>query len=140
MTGMETVWLVLAVAVICVAFVSWLLRRRKAKSTIHWPTTEATIESGAVEVVAREKFSKVELPVFAFSYRVREEYFSGRFALLPYITDPGQSVIERMIGKKLQVRYDPARAEMWFIPDELIEGCKIEQQLSPDFVNLKPKD
>jgi hypothetical protein len=37
----------------------------------------------------------------------------------------------RMIGRKLQVRYDPARPDVWFIPDALIGGCKIEQKLAP---------
>jgi hypothetical protein len=91
-----------------------------------------------MEVVARQKYGKVELPVFNFSYQVGAEYFGGRFALLPYTTDPGSSVIERMIGRKLRVRYDPRHAQSWFIPDELIEGCQVEQELSPHLVNFRP--
>lgn len=118
---------------------SWLWRRRHARQAERWPTAEATVESGAIGVVARDKFTSVQLPVFAFSYRVESGYFSGRFALLPYITDPGESVVARMIGRKFQVRYNPKKPEMWFIPDELIEeGCRVEQNLSPHFVNLKP--
>lgn len=120
--------------------ISWLWRRARAKNARVWPTADATIESGALEVVANVRGTKVELPVFAFSYRVGEHYFGGRFALLPYITDPGPSILERMIGRKLQVRYDPQRAENWFISDELIEGCKVEQKLSPDLLNFKPAD
>jgi hypothetical protein len=43
-----------------------------------------------------------------------------------------------MIGRKLQVSYDPRRPEAWFIPDEYIEGCTVEQQLSPHLVNFEP--
>ncbi|HKN17089.1 MAG TPA: DUF3592 domain-containing protein [Candidatus Sulfotelmatobacter sp.] len=117
--------------------VRWWIRATKAK---RWPTSEATIESGGVEVVARNRHGKVELPVFAFSYRVGTGYYGGRFALLPYITDPDESIIGRMIGRKVQVRYDPKDAAVWFIPDELIEGCKVEQKISQNFVNYPPRD
>src|SRR5579872_2682118 len=118
---------------VAVAGVShWLWRRSRARSARHWPSAEATIESGAVEVVARTRGGQIELPVFAFSYEVEGQLFGGRFALRPYITDPGASIVTRLIGKKIVVRYDPTDAATWFIPDELIEGCKIEQKLSPD--------
>jgi hypothetical protein len=120
--------------------VQWKWRRRRAQLAKQWPISEATIESGAVEVVGRARNMKVELPVFAFSYRVGKDYYSGHFALLPYITDPGESLIGRMIGRKLQVRYDPKDAAVWFIPDELIEGCKVEQKISRNLANYPPMD
>ena len=43
-----------------------------------------------------------------------------------------------MIGRKICIHYDPQHIGTWFIPDELIEGCKVEQDLSPDVVNFKP--
>jgi hypothetical protein len=49
-------------------------------------------------------------------------------------------LIGLMIGRKLQVRYDPKDAAVWFIPDELIEGCKVEQKISRDLVNYPPAD
>jgi hypothetical protein len=120
--------------------VQLILRRGRAAKAKQWPTSEATIESGAVEVVARTRYGKVELPVFAFSYRVGAGYYSGHFALLPYITDPGELLIRRMVGRKVQVRYDPGDAAVWFIPDELIEGCKVEQKISRNLVNYPPID
>jgi hypothetical protein len=123
-----------------VLIVQWLWRRRRAQQAKQWPISEATIESGAVEVVASARNMKVELPVFAVSYRVGQDYYSGHFALLPYITDPGESLIGRMIGRKLQVRYDPKDAAVWFIPDDLIEGCKVEQKISRNLVNYPPPD
>jgi hypothetical protein len=119
---------------------SWLLRRRRAHDSKNWPTTEATVETGKKEVVARFKGVPVELPVFGFSYSVSGERLSGRFALKPYITDPGHSIVTRMIGRKLQLRYNPAKPAMWFIPDELIEGCRVEQKLDPHFVSFPPSD
>lgn len=125
---------------VAVAGVShWLWRRSRARSARHWPSAEATIESGAVEVVARTRGGQIELPVFAFSYEVEGQLFGGRFALRPYITDPGASIVTRLIGKKIVVRYDPTDAATWFIPDELIERCKIEQKLSPDLINYSPR-
>jgi len=43
--------------------------------------TVATIQTGALEVVTSTRFNAVRLPAFAFSYQVRGEYYSGRFAL-----------------------------------------------------------
>lgn len=119
---------------------SWLLRRRRAHDARNWPSTEATVETGQRAVVAHFKGVPVELPVFGFSYNASGERFSGRFALEPYITDPGDSIVTRMIGHRLQVRYNPAKPAMWFILDQLIEGCRVEQKLDPHFFSLPPKD
>ena len=121
----------LALGVVSALIVWWIWQKLRLRKAADWPTTEATIESGAIEVVARNRYTTVELPVFSFSYSVGTEYFGGRFALLPYITDPGDSIIQRMIGRKLRVRYDPKHRDVWFIPDELIEGCKVEQKVGP---------
>jgi hypothetical protein len=140
---METARLVFSIFLFflaCFLSIHWLWRRSRAKKAIHWPATEGTIESGGMEVVANVRGNKVTLPVFAFSYRVQSGYFSGRFALLPYITDPDPHIIERMIGRKLQIRVDPQNAKAWFIADDLIEGCRIEQKLSPYAINLKPAE
>ena len=118
--------------------ISWLWRRSRSKHAVHWPTAEASINSGSIEMVAHSRYGTLELPVFTFSYHVSGEYFGGRFALRPYITDPGASVVQRMIGRKLLVHYEPQQPSTWFIADELIEGCKVEQDLSPDLVNFKP--
>jgi hypothetical protein len=124
----------------CVFALSWwiyqTIKRSKAR---HWPLTEATIESGSVEVVARSRYGVVRLPVFAFSYEVAGTYFGGRFALLPYITDPDESLFSRMTGRKLQVHYNPGRFEEWYLPDKIIEGCKIEQKIGPHLNSYYPQ-
>lgn len=127
------------IAIGVVSLLSWLWRRVRSKDALRWPTTEGNIESGTIEVVAHLKGGDISLPVFAFSYRVTDRYHSGRFALRPYITDPGPSVLDRMKGRKLQIHYNPRRTEEWFIADEYIEGCRVEQKLSPDFVNYEPR-
>jgi hypothetical protein len=120
------------------SLVYWLWRRSRSRSAMKWPDTQGEIQSGSFEVVAHNKYGDVRLPTFAFAYQAGGQYYGGRFALLPYITDPGESVIERLIGKKVQVRYNPKREEEWFIPTEYIEGCKVEQRLSPDLINYEP--
>jgi len=67
----------------------------------------------------------------------------GRFALLPYITDPfvsDSSFVEHMIGRKVQVNHDPLKPEVWFIADKLIEGCKVEQKFSGNWIDYSPPD
>ena len=130
----------IAVIGVMIILVAWLVRRIRVRSARHWPMAEGTVESGVREVVFSSKYGNIELPVFAFSYRVARDYYSGCFALRPYITDPGESVIDRLIGRKLQVRYNPTRPSVWFIPDELIEGCRVEQKLDPHLVSYPPRD
>lgn len=119
-------------------------RRHVSKKAKTWPSVEGIIESGKLEQVAGGGRSpKVILPAFSFSYQVSGEYYSGRFALLPYITDPfvaDPSFIEHMIGRRVQVNHNPIKPEVWFIADELIEGCKIEQKFSGNWINDAPSD
>ncbi len=131
--------LVIMLLLVAVGVGNWIYQVRKRSKARRWPLTEATIESGHIEVVAHSKYGNVRLPVFAFSYQVDREYYSGRFALLPYITDPGESLFARMAGHKLQVHYDPRHPEVWFLPEELIEGCKIEQKIGPHLNSYYPK-
>lgn len=140
LSSMDTARDLFFLALAAVAATAWFWRRNQAKKAMHWPLAEGIIESGAIEAVAHSKYGTIELPVFAFSYRVGTERFGGRFALRPYITDPGASVTERLIGRKLAVHYDPRNVQRWFIPDEFIEGCRVEQALSPDFVNYPPRN
>jgi hypothetical protein len=129
----------LALLAIPLAFlISWLWRRNLSRKATEWPDTEGEIQSGCLETVAHNRYGELQLPVFTFTYQVGGQYYGGRFALRPYITDPGISVIERLRGQKLQVRFNPMSPEEWFIPNEYIEGCRVEQSLSPDLVNFKP--
>src|SRR5579863_4750082 len=118
----------------------WLWQWKLVKGTKGWPSAEATIESGAIEEVARARGAVVNLPTFAFSYQVAGEYYSGRISLLPYITDPNEGLMARMIGHKLQIRYDPRHPQVWYVTDTLIEGCKVEQKIGPHLVGFYPKD
>lgn len=118
-----------------------LLVSRKAQE---WPSVEGTIESGQMEQVAGGgKTPRVILPVFAFSYHVEGQYYGGRFALLPYNTDPtvdDPSFLEHMVGRKVQVNYNPEHPEVWFVADKLIEGCRVEQKFGRDLTNFAPSD
>ena len=110
----------------------------------NWPSVEGTIESGQREFVVGGGNNQIILPVFAFSYNVAGEYYGGRFALVRrYATDPtvaDPSLIERMIGRKVQVKYDPVHPEKWFVANKLVEGCRVQQKFSRDFINFPPRD
>jgi len=45
-----------------------------------------------------------------------------------------------MIGRKLIVCYDLAHPDRWLIPDEVIDGYKIEQKMAPNLVGYYPND
>jgi len=133
---------------ICLALVAivagligwWIWQRKQVQATETWPATEATVESGGLEVVAASTRARVELPTFAFSYAVAGEYDSGRFSLMPSITDPPPNITSTLVGRKLPVRYNPAHPEIWYLPDELIEGCKVEQKMGPHLIGFYPQD
>jgi hypothetical protein len=135
---MERILTVAILVSMAAGFISWLWRRSRIGASAAWPIVEGIVESGAMEPVANGQGVNIELPVFSFSYRVGSGYYGGRFALLPYNTDPGPTVVQRMIGRKLQIRVDPQKPETWFIADDLIEGCRVEQNLSRHLSHAKP--
>jgi hypothetical protein len=137
-TGVEILFAALGV-IIALAIISlwwWQKQERMVEAAREWPAAEATVQSGGLEPV-RE--GKAILPVFAFSYQVGGKYYSGRLGLARSDRDP-ESLIQRMIGRKLQIRYDPSHPEVWFVADDEIEGCKVEQKIGPHFVALYPRD
>jgi hypothetical protein len=125
------------VAVAMTAWVVSLYRQRQLlEQAEQWLPVEARIESGALE--GTHESGKILLPTFAFSYQVSGEYYSGRFSLMPKAfptTEILESIIDRMSGRKLLVRYQPAHPEVWFIPDEFIDGLKVEQKIGSHVIH-----
>jgi hypothetical protein len=137
-TGVQITLGLLGVVAIVVAIAIgwWWWQRKRVEETEGWLQTEASIESGGLEGAAQ---GRVRLLTFTFSYQIAGKYYSGRFALLRHTADPESSLIDRMIGRKIQVRCDPRRPEVWFIPEKVIEGCKVAQRMGPHFSALYPK-
>ena len=129
-----------ALAIPIIIIIGWyVFGRNLVDKAGTWPTCEATIESAAIEKVAQAEYSAIELPVFAFSYVVDGDYYSGRFALRPYTTDAGRSILTALVGRKLRIHYHPQHPTEWYIPDELIQGCKVEQKIGVHIVDYSPK-
>src|SRR3954463_15543523 len=112
-------------------------RLNAVKKTKSWPTVEATVRSGNVEVVRHLRFGDIQLPVFEFSYVVRDQPYSERFAL-SMSSEPVDSLMNKMIGRRVTVQYDPANPAICYVPGEKIEGCRIEQNIG-SMVRLYPK-
>jgi hypothetical protein len=50
-------------------------------------------------------------------------------------------MIGRMIGRTLQLRYDPHHPEVWFIPDDLIDGCQVQEKIGSHLIHsYYPRD
>lgn len=134
-------------AVILLAFVSalalvaswWLWQLRRFEGAKKWPGTEGTIESGDMEDASTTGRGLFKVPVFAFSYKVNEEFYSGYFTLLPGV-EPGESLVKRLVDRKLRVQYNPRRPSMYFIPDSMIEGCEVKQKLDPHLFSVFPTE
>lgn len=44
-------------------------------------------------------------------------------------------MIDQMVGRRIFIRYDSDRPEWWFIPDEKIEGCRVEQKMGSHLIH-----
>jgi hypothetical protein len=117
----------------------WRTQTRNIEIARSWPVVEATIESGALEDVKDSSArAPIVLPVLAFSYQALGSFYGGRFSLSHLSTDADE-LIQKLIGRKLQVRYNPSVPDKWYIPDEQIEGCKVEQRIGPHVIALYPR-
>jgi|HubBroStandDraft_1064217.scaffolds.fasta_scaffold32876_2 hypothetical protein len=114
--------------------ISWHRQHKLVQQAGQWVPIEARIESGALE--GTHESGKVVLPTFAFSYQVSEDNYSGRFSLRANLSKAlAQSMIDEMIGRKLLLRYDPDHPADWFIPDEFIDGYKVEQKIGSHVIH-----
>lgn len=129
---------VLYAAVIVGVIAVWIRQTQRLYSAKRWPETQGTIESGIFETVERVRGVAIVLPVFAFSYVVKGEYYSGRFSLLPYSNDVGEAIVKIIVGRKVSVRYDPLHPEQWFVAEPFMEGYKVEQKIGPHLQHFYP--
>lgn len=119
----------LTVAVLAATSVFKNLSRVNAvKKTKSWPSVEATVRSANLEVVRHLRFSDIQLPVFELSYVVGEKSYSERFAL-SMSREPLDSLMTKMVGRRLTVQYDPDHPSTCYIPGETLENCRIEQNI-----------
>ena|ERR1700760_4701675 len=136
----EAAELIFYSALLLLLVCGWTWRSIRLRSTKTWAETQGTVESGAFENVQGGRYLKAVLPVFAFSYVVKGEHYSGRFSLLPYSNDLGDSIIKLIVGNKVPVRYNPVRPDQWFVDQRFMQGYKVEQKIGPPFDRLYPKD
>jgi hypothetical protein len=129
----------LSVSLLCSTVVfNNVSRMRQVNSTSSWPTVEATVQSGNIKIVHHKRFNDIQLPVFELSYLVEQKAFSERFAL-SMTKEPLDSLIAKMIGRRITVQYDPQNPARCFIPGETIEGCRIEQKIG-SLVRFYPRN
>ena len=107
-----------------------------ARST--WPAMEATIQSGDLESHSYRGMP-FKLPVFTFSYQVAGKYYAGRFSL-SFLLDPPETMIQRLVGQKVKIHYDPTDPTKYLVHEETIDGCPVEQKMGPHFTHLYPRD
>lgn len=112
-------------------------RLRHVSKTKSWPSVEATIQSGIIDIVHHQRFHDIQLPVFEFSYFVERKPYNERFAL-SMSKEPADSLIAKMIDRRITVQYDPQNPARCFIQGGTIEGCRIEQKIG-SMVRFYPK-
>ena len=121
----------------------WLItsvrKSRQLKAAKHWPLAEATIQSGAMEVVFHSRYGSRTLPCFAFTFEVDGEYHSGRFSL-EADGERGEELTRNLVNRKLTVSYDPYEPDNWFIPMTDFAGFPLHQRLEWGLTKLCPDD
>jgi hypothetical protein len=114
-----------------------LIERRTRK----WPKTSATIHSFEMETMDLDDKTKIMLPCFAFSYVAAGETCSGWFSLFTNGEEEGESVARKMVGRRIELQYDPKRPSASYIPEKRIEGFEVGQKMSPHLLEkLYPSD
>jgi hypothetical protein len=94
-----------------------------------------------MEVMELDEKTDIMLPCFAFSYVAAGENHSGRFSLFTNGEEEGESAAKKMVGREIEILYDPRRPSTWYIPDKKIEGFEVEQKMSPHLLEkLYPAD
>ena len=111
--------IVAVVAALVYRFGKPYYRKRQARNSASWLDTEATVQSGKMELVERVGHFRERVPFFDFSYVVNSEYYSGRFGLR-VDEDRGNRLIREWIGAKVNVRYDPERPTTFCLADDLL--------------------
>jgi hypothetical protein len=122
---LKVLLLIVVVAALLYRFGRPYVIRRRLKDAVDWPETDATIQSGDMELVERVGHLRERLPFFAFSYLVDNEYYSGRFGLrVP--EDRASTLMKERVNTKITVRYDPKRPSVFSLPDEVaVDGFRV---------------
>jgi hypothetical protein len=118
MSPLELIVIVLGVVAILVVWMAW--RSAHPDKAEGWPVTEGTIQSvGTVIVHSGRSSHSVE--VGDFSYRVNNEYYSGR------LTISGDRSSRSLVNQKIQVHYNPEKPEEYSLPQMEIEGFVLDR-------------
>lgn len=135
----EAIEFVGAIALL-VALAGYILQVVLLKRTKYWPKAWATIHSAEMEVMELDRKTDIMLPCFTFSYLVAETEYSGRFSLFTNGEEEGQSMARKLIKRNFELRYNPKRPSIWYIPDRKMDGFEVEQKIGPHMEKLLPQD
>jgi Protein of unknown function (DUF3592) len=121
-----------------VAVFKSVTRLKRVNETKNWPSVEGTVRSGNLEAVHHLRFGELQLAVFDFSYAVDQKPYTERFALSMH-KEPADSLISKMVGRRIPVQYNPQDPASCYIPGGTMEGCRIEQKIG-SLIRFNPKN
>jgi hypothetical protein len=113
---------ILVALVAIVGLLAW--RFKRADKTDQWPVTEATIQSVGVVAVNQGKTS-VLLDFGDFYYTVDDEIYSGRLKI-SRSSSTHDALTRVLVNQKVQVRYNPRKPDMYFVPQAEISGFLLD--------------
>jgi hypothetical protein len=116
---------------VIVALIRLPVRPEKASN---WPGTEGTIQS--VGKVTGRNYS---VDVGNFSYKVDDEYYSGRLTISSSFSTSEHSPRD-LINQKIQVLYNPRKPDKFFFPQAELGGYRLEPYYEPFGRDIGPID
>lgn len=128
-------FLVFAIVMIVVAYRRWPVSAAKAAN---WPETEGTIQ-GVNRVVVKERYSSYVLDVGDFSYKVNDEFYSGRVTISRGSSnDDGSTKV--LVDQKVRVLYDPEEPETFSFPQQQVGEFLLSPYFEINATDVDPID
>jgi len=119
MSPAEMIGAIVGALAILVIYLVW--RGARANEDASWPVTEGTIQSVGRVNVSCGRGSSYSIEVGDFSYKVSDEYYSGRVTVVPSVGNGDRSTRE-LVHQTLPVRYNPARPEKFVVAQTDVAG------------------
>lgn len=109
-----------------------------ARKAANWPETEGTIQ-GVYRVVVNAGRSSYFLDVGDFSYKINDEFYSGRATISRGFSTNDRSPKE-LVDHKVRVLYDPQKPETFSFPKQEVQGFLLNPYAEINATDVDPID
>jgi hypothetical protein len=131
----DVVFGVFAIVVIVLAYRRWPASARKAAG---WPETQGTIQNVRQVIIDAGRGNRT-VDVGDFSYKVNEEFYSGR-AMISREFSTGDGSPKALVDQKVRVLYDPQKPERFSFSPQQVGGFLLNPYVEVNATDVDPID